>query len=117
MCIRDSANGESSEDRQIGTSQFNSSSDDNMYVGYMYTRGEVHGLGTSSTIKQVNDNFYSSNLSNYATFIDTNSGFCGDRSILNLQNGVGTGTVTTYNMGYVRAEEGAPVLSLSLIHI
>ena len=30
------ANGESSEDRQIGTSAFNSSDNDNAYVGYMY---------------------------------------------------------------------------------
>ena len=30
------ANGESSSDRQIGTSEFNSNYDDNMYVGYMY---------------------------------------------------------------------------------
>ena len=30
------ANGESSSDRQIGTSAFNSNYDDNMYVGYMY---------------------------------------------------------------------------------
>mgnify|MGYP000911975040 CR=1 FL=1 len=30
------ANGESSEDRQIGTSAFNSSGNDNAYVGYMY---------------------------------------------------------------------------------
>ena len=35
------ANGESSTDRQIGTSMFNSNYDDNMYVGYMY--GEKNG--------------------------------------------------------------------------
>ena len=31
------ANGEASEDRQIGTSAFNSSMDDNAYIGYMYS--------------------------------------------------------------------------------
>ena len=103
-------NGEVSDDRQIGTSQFNPRNDDNMYVGYMYTSGDAHGLGTSSTIKQANDSFYTSVLSNYASYIDTNAGFCGDRSRLNLQSGVGTGAVTTYNQGYLRVVESDPDL-------
>lgn len=37
----------------IGTSVFNSSYDNNMYVGYMYSSGNEHGLGSSSTIKEV----------------------------------------------------------------
>ncbi len=35
------ANGESSEDRQIGTSAFNSSYNDNAYVGYMYGNSDI----------------------------------------------------------------------------
>ena len=81
---------------QISTSGFNSSSGDNMYVGYMYTSGEVHGLGTSSTIKGVLDTWYSNNLSSYASYIDTNAGFCGDRSISPTSSGTGTGTTTTF---------------------
>ena len=104
------ANGESSTDRQVGTSQFNSSISDNMYLGYMYTSEDAHGLGTSSTIKQANDNFYSSNLSNYAAFIDMNSGFCGDRSTLNMLDGVGTGTTPTYMQGYLRVIISTPSL-------
>ena len=104
-------NGEVSEDRQIGTSQFNPSYSDNMYAGYMYTSGDAHGLGTSSTIKQANDSFYTSVLSNYASYIDTNAGFCGDRSTLNLQSGVGTGNVTTYYKGYLRVVESTPDLT------
>ena len=103
-------NGESSTDRQVGTSQFNSAYSDNMYVGYMYTSGNGHGLGTSSIIKTANDNFYTSKLASYANYIDTDAGFCGDRSTLNLQNGVGTGTVTTYNKGYLRVSTSAPSL-------
>ena len=103
-------NGESSTDRQVGTSQFNISYNDNMYIGYMYTSGDAHGFGTSSTIKTVNDNFYSSNLSNYVSYIDINSGFCGDKERLNLQSGVGTGTVTTYNKGYLRVVTSSPEL-------
>ena len=104
-------NGESSTDRQVGTSAFNSSYNDNMYLGYMYTSGEAHGLGTSSTIKQANDSFYTSVLSSYASYIDTNSGFCGDRSTLNEQSGVGTGTVLTYMKGYLRVSASTPSLS------
>ena len=105
------ANGESSTDRQYETSQFNQKYDDNMYAGYMYTSGEVHGLSTSSTIKQANDAFYDAKLASYASYIDTNAGFCGDRSTLNLQSGVGTGAITTYNKGYLRVVESDPSLA------
>ena len=104
-------NGESSTDRQVGTSQFNTAQNDNMYLGYIYTSGNAHGLGTSSTIKQANDSFYTSVLSSYATYIDTNAGFCGDRSTLNNQSGVGTGTVSTYMKGYLRVSTSTPSLS------
>ena len=105
------ANGESSTDRQYGTSQFNTSWDNNMYVGYMYTSGETHGTGTSSTIKTNADKFYTDKLSSYASKLDTNVGFCGDRSNLNNQSGVGTGTVITYNKGYLRVVESTPTLT------
>ena len=104
-------NGESSTDRQVGTSRFNTSNNNNMYLGYMYTNGEAHGLGTSSTIKQANDGFYTSILSSYSSYIDTNAGFCGDRGALNLSSGVGTGTVTTYMKGYLRISTSTPTLS------
>ena len=106
-------NGESSTDRQVGTSQFNTAYNNNMYVGYMYTSGEAHGTGTSSIIKTANDNFYTSVLASYSQYIDTDAGFCGDRSALNNQGGVGTGTVTTYNGGYIRAVESDPNLTCS----
>ena len=104
-------NGEYSTDRQVGMSGFNTANTNNMYLGYMYTSGEAHGLGTSSTIKQANDNFYTSVLSSYANYIDTNDGFCGDRSTLNNQSGVGTGTVSTYMKGYLRVSTSTPSLS------
>ena len=104
-------NGEVSEDRKVGETQFNVADNDNMYVGYMYTSGEAHGLSTSSTIKQANDSFYTSVLSSYESYIDTDTGFCGDRSPLNLSNGVGTGTVSTYMKGYLRVSTSTPSLS------
>ena len=61
------------EGTQIGTSAFNTSNNDNAYVGYMYgTAGsgsyeETHANTNDSTIKQVLDNWYSntSGLTSY----------------------------------------------------
>ena len=94
------------EGTQIGTSAFNSSYNDNMYVGYMYTGGSVHGTGTESTIKDVLDSWYQSNLSSYASKIDGNAGFCGDRtpstSSSSSNNLGGIGTTKTYYGGFMR---------------
>ena len=91
---------------QISTSAFNSSDNNNMYVGYMYTNGQVHGLGTNSGIKGVLDSWYSSNLASYADKISTEAGFCGDRepsTSSSTSNGSGgTGTTQTYYGGYIR---------------
>ena len=103
-------NGESSEDREYGTSQFNPNFNNNMYVGYMYTSVNAHGLGISSTIKTANDNFYATKLASYSNYLDINAGFCGDRSNLNNQSGVGTETVSTYYKGYLRVSTSTPSL-------
>ena len=86
---------------QITTSRFNSLSNNNMYVGYMYTSGEVHGVVISSTIKEVLESWYSANIANtgYSNYIDTNAGFCNDRT---PYSGTGTGTSTTYYGAYNR---------------
>ena len=82
------ANGESSEDRQIGTSAFNSSDDDNAYVGYMYgkigasTYADAHANTNDSTIKAYIDNWYKTNIvgtTNEQYLVD--NVFCNDRSI------------------------------------
>ena len=78
---------------QIGTSAFNSSYNNNMYVGLKYTSGNVHGTGTNSTILGVLNNWYSSNLASYADDIDVNAGFCNDRT---PYSGSGTGPATDY---------------------
>ncbi len=103
-------NGEASTDRQYTTSNFNSARTDNMYVGYMYTEGDAHGIGTSSPVKTANDQFYAAKLISYASKLDTSVGFCGDRSTLSLQGGVGTGTVITYDKAYLRLIESTPTL-------
>ena len=88
------------------TSAFNSSYNNNMYVGYMYTSGSVHGLGTSSTIKGILDTWYQNNLQSYADDLDGNTGFCGDRtpstSSSSINNSGGTGTTQTYYGAYIR---------------
>ena len=45
----------------------------------MYTRYQVHGLGTNSNIKTTIDNWYASNLVDEAEYLDGSTGFCGDR--------------------------------------
>ena len=86
---------------------FNNTDDNNMYVGYMYQSGQVHGLQTSSNSKIQLDNWYSNNLhTNYGLYVDGSTGFCGDRTPsteLNSSNGSGgTGITTTYYGGLIR---------------
>ena len=76
---------------QIQTSAFNPSNNNNMYVGYMYTSGNAHGLGTNSTVKEVLDKWYQNNLASYTDKIDEDAGFCGDRAPFS-----GSGIGTTY---------------------
>ena len=91
---------------QTGISAFNSSYNNNAYVGLKYTSGNVHGTGTNSTILNELNEWYKNNLSSYADKIDGNAGFCGDRtpstSSSSINNSGGTGTTTTYYSGYIR---------------
>ena len=67
----------------VGTSKFNSSTGDPMYVGYMYgTRGTLASNRineNNSTIKGVIDTWYSNNLSSYSKYISTDAVYCNDR--------------------------------------
>ena len=67
----------------IGTSAFNSSYNNPMYVGYMYgTSGSLASNRTNtnnSTIKTYIDNWYSTNLSSYSKYISTEAVYCNDR--------------------------------------
>ncbi|HIS87248.1 MAG TPA: hypothetical protein IAB49_03860 [Candidatus Caccenecus avistercoris] len=94
---------------QIRTSDFNNSANNNMYVGYMYQSGVLHGLQQSSTIKNVLDSWYQSNLeTNYGQYIDGNAGFCGDRRV---SSGTGGGTSSTDYQPYTRIRNSSPSLS------
>ena len=95
---------------QIQTSAFNSSNGNNMYVGYMYQSGQLHGLQTSSTIKGVLDNWYTNNIANkgFGDYVDGNAGFCGDRRV---SSGTGTGTSRTDYQPYTRINSSSPSLT------
>ena len=100
-------NGEASPDRQIGTSVFNSSYNDNAYVGYMYgtvrasTYAETHANTNNSTIKTYIDTWYENNIkgtSNEKYIVDNL--FCNDRSFAPNNSGTGAGEVSTYYRWY-----------------
>ena len=76
---------------QTQTSTFNSTYNNNAYVGFKYTINNVHGTGTNSTILGVLNTWYQNNLASYADDLDGNAGFCGDRTPTS-----GTGLGTTY---------------------
>ena len=71
-------------DAYIGTSAFNSTYNDSMYVGYMYgTSGSLDSNRdntNNSTIKGVIDTWYASNLNtNYGKYISTTAIYCNDK--------------------------------------
>ena len=69
----------------IGTSAFNTTYKDPMYVGYMYgTSGSQVNNRTNtnnSTIKTYIDNWYKNNLSSYSKYISTEAVYCNDREL------------------------------------
>ena len=93
---------ETGSNTQVGTSAFNSSYGNNMYVGYMYQNNVVHGLQDDSTIKIEIDKWYQNNLTDYTNYLDLNAGFCNDREpstdnkTSNGQGGTGATTFTYY---------------------
>ena len=75
-------------DAYIGTSAFNTTYNNPMYVGYMYgTSGSLVNNRTNtnnSTIKGVIDTWYKNNLNtNYGKYISTTAVYCNDRSVTN----------------------------------
>ena len=69
----------------IRTSAFNRTSNDSMYVGYMYgTSGSLASNRTNtnnSTIKTYIDKWYSTNLTSYTKYISTEAVYCNDREV------------------------------------
>ena len=94
----------SGPETQIDYSVFHNSANDNMYVGYMYQSGQLHGLQNSSSIKGILDRWYTNNIANkgYGEYVAGNAGFCGDRR---TNSGSGTGTDWTYYQANIRIME------------
>ncbi len=104
------ANGESNSDRIVGNSAFNSSNNDNAYVGYMYGSAEAssyeetHVNINDSTIKTYLDKWYKENIvdKGYSDVI-TDEVFCNDRIIDTTQGtSLGYGASQTYYNAYKR---------------
>ena len=88
----------SSANQYISKSTYNSSYNDNAYVGYMYgsagssTYNATHANTNDSTIKTVIDEWYQNNLSSYSTYI-ADAIYCNDREVVNVTYGSGTDAV------------------------
>ena len=104
----------SANDMSIGTSAFNSSFNDNTYVGYMFgtagatTYANTHSNTTNSTIKTKLDLWYNTNIVNTGNekYI-ADAIYCNDRSVL---LGTGTGTTNTAYAATARRDNGTPTL-------
>ena len=98
------ANGESSTDRQTGTSAYSASPNYNQsyYVGYTYQTGaqrpSTQNSGTASTIKGVLDNWYQTNIANkgYDDKVVSTPGFCNDRNMASGYSWVASGSTIYY---------------------
>ncbi len=104
----------SANDMSIGTSAFNSSYNDNTYVGYMYgtagatTYANTHSNTTNSTIKTKLDSWYDTyivNTGNEGYIADAI--YCNDRSV---SSGTGIGTTVTDYAAKIRRNNGQPTL-------
>ena len=82
----------------IGTSAFNTTTNDPMYVGYKYgTTGSLENnrLNTNnSTIKTYVDNWYKNNLTAYTKYLSNDAVYCNDR---NLASGQTYSTTKAFN--------------------
>ena len=107
------ANGEASEDRQVGSSSYNPINYQ-AYIGYMYgdiygtTYEETHENINDSVIKKANDNWYKTNIEDkgYSEYV-ADAIYCNDRS---LYTGTGIGKETTYYQAHNRGTNNQPTL-------
>ena len=107
-------NDSSTNDMSIGESAFNSSYNDNTYVGYMYgtagatTYANTHSNTTNSTIKTELDSWYDTNIVNTGNekYI-ADAIYCNDRSV---SSGTGIGTTNTTYAAQTRISNGQPTL-------
>ncbi len=100
-------NDSSTDYTQIGISAYNSSYNDNAYVGYMYgttgasTYEETHANINNSSVKTAVDTWYEENIheTEYEQYI-SDTLFCNDRSFGKSNSGTGTGDSYTQYRWY-----------------
>ena len=72
-------------DAYIGTSSFNKTYNDSMYVGYMYgtsgSQASNRANTNNSTIKTAIDNWYASTMLSYTKYLSTTAVYCNDREV------------------------------------
>ena len=94
-----------SDKAYVGLSEFNTTGDDPMYVGYKYgTSGSLENNRTNdndSTIKTYIDNWYKNNLIDYTKYLSKDAVYCNDRE---LASGQTYTTLTTSSFDYASAE-------------
>ena len=78
-----------SDKAYVGLSEFNTTSNDPMYVGYKYgTSGSLENNRTNdndSTIKTYIDNWYKNNLTDYTKYLSKDAVYCNDRNLASGQ--------------------------------
>ena len=113
-------NGESSTDRQLGISKFNSAIDDNAYVGFMYgvpgssTYAATHANTNNSTIKTYLDNWYNTNIkgtTNEQYIVDAI--YCNDREV---SSGTGNWQEDTDYKSRNRIDSNTPSLKCNQVN-
>ena len=79
-----------SDKAYVGLSEFNTTSNDPMYVGYKYgTSGSLENNRTNdndSTIKTYIDNWYKNNLIDYTKYLSKDAVYCNDRELASGQS-------------------------------
>ena len=87
-----------SDKAYVGLSEFNTTSNDPMYVGYKYgTSGSLENNRTNdndSTIKTYIDNWYKNNLTAYTKYLSKDAVYCNDR---NLASGQSYSTTSSFD--------------------
>ena len=73
---------------QISTDSFNSSYNASYYIGLKYSFDEQFGSSKKSVILTKLEQWYDSNLNNVSSYINSNTGFCSDRTIASGYNWV-----------------------------
>ena len=114
----------STNDMNIGTSEFNTNYNDNAYVGFMYgTTGAsdyatTHANTNDSTIKTALDTWYTNNIKNTTNeqYI-ADAIYCNDRSLDTTSSGTGAGTSATNYGAYNRLYDNkTPTLKCSQVN-